>query len=346
MTPQFCDVSAWQPTAIDWQAYKQWSAQGDGMSRVAMRSSYGVGYVDTHFQTYRDAALAAGVDSILYYHYSYPSVNHPVDEAKWQHSVVGNVRTQDILILDFEESSPNATSDWAYAWLAQQEDSYDGKLPGMYASSAYIQARLQDARLAKYPLWLANWQYSPDARPPVPSPWTSYEFVQYTDKATSIPGVPGTVDCNIYLGGTTPMPQATQVPAGWADDGHTLTAPNGIPVVLGFRDHVLNSNWDPTNWPLEPEKHLTGLEMSNPSLGDGQSQIFRWKRLEYNAKMGIFEGWLGQELLWYQKEVARLDAEITALQQQPVAATLAQIGSLATQAATALAKIGTLAQVQ
>jgi hypothetical protein len=136
-------------------------------------------------------------------------------------------------------------------------------------------------------------------------------------------------------GGQQPM---SNIPTGWTDDGHTLKAPNGIPVVLGFRDHVLTSNWDPTNWPLEPEQHLTGLEQSNPSLGDGQSQIFRKTRLEYNAKMGIFEGWLGQELLWYQKEVELL-------KQQPVAATLAQIGSLATQASTALAKIGSLAQV-
>lgn len=207
MAPQFVDISAWQPTNIDWQVYKQWSVSGDGVSRVAMRSSYGVGYTDQHFAAYRAGALAAGIDSILFYHYSYPSLNNPVDEAKWQHSVVGAVRAQDMLILDFEEGVPQATSDWAYAWLAQQEDSYDGKLPGLYASSAFIQQRLNDPRLAKYPLWLANWQFTPDERPPVPYPWTDYEFVQYTDKAINIPGIAGTVDANIFLGKIQPEEQ-------------------------------------------------------------------------------------------------------------------------------------------
>lgn len=29
------------------------------------------------------------------------------------------------------------------------------------------------------------------------------------------------------------------IPNGWHDDGTTLTAPNGVPVTLGFRDHIL-----------------------------------------------------------------------------------------------------------
>lgn len=138
-----------------------------------------------------------------------------------------------------------------------------------------------------------------------------------------------------YLNGGT-----MQIPTGWTDDGTTLKGPNGIPVVLGFRDHVLNSNWDPANWPLEPEKHLTGLEMSNPTLGDGQSQIFRWKRLEYTPKMGVFEGWLGQELLWYQQEVKQLETEIATLTQP--AQLLEQLNGLIAQASTANAQIGSV----
>jgi hypothetical protein len=167
-----------------------------------MRTSYGVGYTDQHFAAYRAGALAAGIDFILYYHYGYPQYNTPVAEADWQRNVVGNIRPQDMVILDFEENVSQATADWAYNWLAQSERLY-GKLPGIYASSYYIQQRLQDNRLARYPLWLANWQYTPDERPPVPAPWTAYEFVQYTDRATNIPGIAGTVDANIFLGGGT-----------------------------------------------------------------------------------------------------------------------------------------------
>lgn len=205
---QFVDVSEWQPQDIDWQAYKQWSEQGDGISRVALRSSYGAGYVDKHFDAYRAGALAAGIDQIIYYHYAYPQHNIALIEANWQFNVVGQfMRPQDILILDFEENVPQATGEWAYEWLVQQEANYLGKLPGLYASSAYIQQRLQDPRLARFKLWLANWQFTPDERPPVPPPWTSYEFVQYTDKAT-IPGISGIVDANIFLGKEeTPMSQ-------------------------------------------------------------------------------------------------------------------------------------------
>jgi len=107
-----------------------------------------------------------------------------------------------------------------------------------------------------------------------------------------------------YLnGGDTPM-----IPANWTDDGTTLTAPNKIPVTLGFRDHVLNSSWDSNNWPLEPAQHLDLVEQSNPSLGSGQVQTFRWKRLEYTSAAGVFEGWLGQELLWNERQVDQLQA--------------------------------------
>jgi GH25 family lysozyme M1 (1,4-beta-N-acetylmuramidase) len=197
--PQFVDVSQFQPINIDWVAYRKWASQWDGIARVAIRSSYGNGYSDAHFAAYRQGAIDAKVDIIFFYHYAYPQFNNPVDEAAWQHQAVGTIREQDILVLDIEENVPAANSNWVYLWLSTQESNYNGKLPGLYASSAYIQARLQDARLAKYPLWLANWQFTPDERPPVPSPWTSYEFVQYSDKAT-IPGITGTVDADIFLG--------------------------------------------------------------------------------------------------------------------------------------------------
>lgn len=43
------------------------------------------------------------------------------------------------------------------------------------------------------------------------------------------------------------------VPSGWHDDGNTLTAPNGQPVVLGFRQHILNENWPAALVPVAPE---------------------------------------------------------------------------------------------
>jgi GH25 family lysozyme M1 (1,4-beta-N-acetylmuramidase) len=201
LTPLFVDISVFNPQDIDWPAYKAWSAQWDGISRVAMRSSYGVGFEDQHFAAYRAGALADGIDMIIMYHYAYPSFNDPQSEANYQHSIVGEIRANDLLVLDYEEEVTQATAEWAYVFLAQQEANYSGKLPGLYASPYYIQQRLQDVRLARYPLWLARWQYTPDERPPVPAPWTTYEWLQYTDAATSIPGIQGTVDADIFLAG-------------------------------------------------------------------------------------------------------------------------------------------------
>src|SRR5215469_12829866 len=193
MVPQFCDVSSFQGD-IDFVAYRKWAASFDGIARIAIKATEGIGFVDPDFSSYRAEALNAGIDEIYFYSFGRPDLgNDPVAEAKFMHSVVGDIRASDAIYLDYEVSSALATSTWAYLWLAQMQDSYDGKLPGIYASSAYIAQHLMDARLAQYPLWLANWQFSPDERPPVPAPWTSYQFVQYSDRG-SVPGIPSTVD--------------------------------------------------------------------------------------------------------------------------------------------------------
>ncbi len=92
-------------------------------------------------------------------------------------------------------------------------------------------------------------------------------------------------------------PSQPSVPTGWHDDGTTLYAPNKIPVVHGFRDHVLTHSWDKENWPLAPETGRTPLEIGNPALGSGTQQIFRYSVLEWTAQRGVFVAWVGQELL-------------------------------------------------
>ncbi len=209
-TSMFCDISSFQGN-IDFVVYRAWAVSFDGIARIAMKSSEGVGFTDPHFQANRAAALAAGIDCIYFYHFGRPDLgNSAISEANFMHSVVGNVRNSDLLVLDYEVASPMATAEWAYEWLVQQETNA-GKVPAIYASTSYIQENLQLNALSRYKLWLANWQFTPDERPPVPAPWQAYEFVQYTDNATNIPGIPGNVDCNIYLGASIPPPQEDTV---------------------------------------------------------------------------------------------------------------------------------------
>jgi len=293
--PQYTDISAWQG-AIDWVAYCKWASQWDGIARVAMKSTEGVGFTDPRFQANRAGALAAGIDVIIFYHYARPNINSAIAEADWQHQVVGAIRSNDVLMLDYEENVPQANAEWAYEWLSQQEKNYSGKLPTLYASSSYIKERLQDSRLATYPLTMADWQFSPDERPVCPLPWKSYEYLQYTDRAANIPGIAGTVDADLFLGGGSSM---ANVPKGWADDGKTLTAPNGIKVVLGFREHILSHKWDPADVPLAPEAGANPVEIGETQPGTDQSGtrlITMYSELCYTKARGVWNATVGREL--------------------------------------------------
>jgi hypothetical protein len=103
------------------------------------------------------------------------------------------------------------------------------------------------------------------------------------------------------------------VPSGWSDDGATLKAPNGIAIIKGFREFVLNNQWDPQNYPLEAERGADPIEISNPGLGAGTLQTFRWSRLEWIPARGVFVAWLGQEAL-------ALEAKLAAIQPAPITA--------------------------
>ncbi len=87
------------------------------------------------------------------------------------------------------------------------------------------------------------------------------------------------------------------IPHGWSDDGTTLKSPNGVPVIKGFRDYVLSRSWDPDNWAVAPEAGRASLELANPSLGSGTWQPFRLTVLEWTSQRGVFEMWVGPELV-------------------------------------------------
>ena len=98
----------------------------------------------------------------------------------------------------------------------------------------------------------------------------------------------------------------SMIPQGWSDDSTTLKSPNGVPVVMGFRDYILAHTWDAANWALGPEVGLTQLEASNPSLGGGTQQMFRYAMLGYTQAKGVFVEWLGVELNYTRNEYAAL----------------------------------------
>lgn len=200
MTARFADLSGWNtaPQAVSWGQYKTWSENGGAASLVALKASEGAGIIDPHYSGYLHGARAAGIPSILHYHFARPDLsgNTPQREAAFAIQAIGAISPRDLIVLDYEVSAPQATSAWALAWLEAIAAHY-GRLPGIYASSAYITARLQDSALSKYPLWLAAWNNNPTVRPLCPAPWKAYAYWQFTDKYQT-PGI-GSTDANIAL---------------------------------------------------------------------------------------------------------------------------------------------------
>lgn len=105
-------------------------------------------------------------------------------------------------------------------------------------------------------------------------------------------------------------PISAGVPQGWKDDGTTLLAPNGIGVVRGFRQFVLDpkNQWHPDNHPIETEHAQAPLEISHPDYGNGTQQLFKWTMLGWTPQHGVFLEWIGEELAAYRVEVAKLQA--------------------------------------
>lgn len=118
-----------------------------------------------------------------------------------------------------------------------------------------------------------------------------------------------------------------QIPNGWRDDGHILTAPNGIQVTDGFRQWVLTHNWSADNLPRLGALPMNPVEQGNPALGGGTVQPFNRTILVWTSQSGVYEMFCGKEwIALYQawnktaNDLRAAQAQIQTLQQQLQAA--------------------------
>lgn len=191
------DVSQWQAD-VDWKKVKE-----SGIQFAFMRASRGKDYVDPKFVQNRAGALDAGL-RIGYYHYFKPG-----DPTQDQINVFVNAigKTDDgslRLVIDTEDAKQ-----WApfsheerikkiEEWCKGVEAAL-GKKPiiSIYGSPNFFDESLKnDARLAKYDLWIANYNVG---EPRVPKPWNNWTFWQYSETGR-VPGINGNVDLNLYNG--------------------------------------------------------------------------------------------------------------------------------------------------
>jgi hypothetical protein len=108
------------------------------------------------------------------------------------------------------------------------------------------------------------------------------------------------------------------IPAGWKDDGKTLVAPNGVPVVKGFRDYVLSHTWDANNWPLAAEQVVSSgsIEPGNVAIGSGSRQDFRLTSLGWTESRNVYVIYVGQDIRALTAQLAAANAHVAQLEVQ------------------------------
>lgn len=268
----FADISSWQnPSQVDWPQYKAWSAQGDGISRILLRDDQGIGIKDSAFEQFWSGAVGAGIDEIFLYHYAYPNL-HPgaagaVAEAQSMEQIVGGrLRSRDKVMLDLEQ---NESASWALAFGQELVKWHPtASRPVLYDSLSHIQQYLSDPALpAIYDLGLAAWTFDPNARPQAPTPWPSYLWLQYSDRLV-VPGLPGVVDANVFLGGDFMVPSGPFY--------KVLGGQNGVPAVgnaiaagmgLSWQDILNIPNQNPALKDYDPNGPYLGAVPNDPNFG-------------------------------------------------------------------------------
>jgi hypothetical protein len=156
----------------------------------------------------------------------------------------------------------------------------------------------------------------PDGAIRVMNPWGGF-WHDGSDSYWAARLLEGEIWVGEYVGGKT---MGNQVPSGWKDDGKTLVAPNGVPVMRGFRDYALAwpGGWEANNWPLKPEQTITSgsIEPGNTSIGPGSRQDFRYRSLGWTASRNVYVIYSGQDLLALESQLATMQAHVAQLEAQ------------------------------
>jgi GH25 family lysozyme M1 (1,4-beta-N-acetylmuramidase) len=207
---QGIDISAHQGdiTAAEWQQIK-----AAGIQFVFARVSLGACCdFDANYVNNLNRAIAAGIPigpySVGYPHTNMSDPNDAANEANYLISLTKSYyQGSGIMlrpVLDIELPSPGTlsksfTSQWVVKW-ANTIKAGLGVDPIIYTYTSYAAAEL-DSSVTSYPLWIANYNYTPPNTPPASTyvPWSSWKFWQYSSTG-SVPGISGNVDLDVFDG--------------------------------------------------------------------------------------------------------------------------------------------------
>jgi GH25 family lysozyme M1 (1,4-beta-N-acetylmuramidase) len=204
------DVSHWQGT-INWTSVKN-----AGIKFVFAKATEGVDFEDEKFDTYMSGAIAAGLP-IGPYHFARLNSGETiptdaVDEANdFVDAIQGYYNTPAMIlrpVLDLEQIpndpvTPLTVKQYVSKWVRDFSTRVQTRLgvtPIVYVGSSFAATYLE-TNINQYPLWLANWNYTPPNVPPPSAyvPWSSFAFWQYTSTGT-VAGIAGNVDRDVFNG--------------------------------------------------------------------------------------------------------------------------------------------------
>jgi GH25 family lysozyme M1 (1,4-beta-N-acetylmuramidase) len=186
-----------------WQGQVNFTALPSDIEFVIARSSYGTGYIDKQFARNIVELRKLPNKAHGFYHYAYPTYNKAEDEADWFLQTVGTLQQGEFLCLDFEERYTDPVS-WCLAFLNRVSHVLGGYKPLIYINK-YLMTSYDWSPIVAlgYGLWLAYWDYNPDAPAPA-GPWSVTAIRQYSNHET-VTGIAGNVDGNVFYGDLTQL---------------------------------------------------------------------------------------------------------------------------------------------
>lgn len=196
------------------------SVYDDDIRMVYIRSSLGYSYVDPNFRRNGDSANAAGLE-IGYYHFCTAATEaDAVRQAQFFVDTVENAPRDCRLVLELDPDrnlDREAFSNVALAFLGEIMR-LTGEAGAIYASADTARDKY-DARLAVYPLWVADYFVE---EPEPNDVWRTWSGFQYSDRG-SVSGIEGRVDLDHFTKEMRVDPDVTPAPTPTPDPDPTPT---------------------------------------------------------------------------------------------------------------------------
>jgi len=188
------DISKYQGS-VDWNTYK------NNTNFVIIKTSEGVGYIDSWFAGYRTEARNRNIP-LGYYHFCRPDLgNSPQAEADFFCSLLDGdpIREGEIIALDFEVTYADCVN-WCKQWLDAVSAHFGGMKPLIYLNQSQTKGfNWKPVVDAGYGLWLASYTYDPNKNTGDTGAWGFMALQQWTSSQT-VPGIQGNVDGDVFFG--------------------------------------------------------------------------------------------------------------------------------------------------